>query len=152
MTCQCVRPCVSLTAVSHKTDVDSLLIALQMRTDVLKMEQKQKHLGVKNSADCNLKNYLRNFSYLNLENRLAISCKLSPHETICIKCQSLLSREIKEKQQIFLTHSNKPALTGIQCKGQKDRHTQSLRIKTSRTKTVPVDHYHSGRTINWQAE
>ena len=30
-----------------------------------------------------------------MENRLDISCKLSPDETICIKCQSLFSGEKK---------------------------------------------------------
>ena len=45
-----------------------------------------------NSAD----NKLIIFFLIFLENRFDISCKLSPKETICMKCQSLFSGEIKK--------------------------------------------------------
>ena len=50
-------------------------------------------LGKKISADDNLK-YL--FSYFPHNIGFDISCKLSPKETICMKCQSLFSGKIRK--------------------------------------------------------
>ena len=42
---------------------------------------------------------LKYFSYFYRKIGFAISCKLSPQETICMKCQSLFSGKNKKKYQ-----------------------------------------------------
>ena len=56
------------------------------------MSYQFKALQVKFSAD----NILKYFSYFSEKTDFDISCKLSPMETVCIKCQILFSRENKK--------------------------------------------------------
>ena len=57
----------------------------------------------KNSAD----NILKYFSYFSKKIGFDTSCKLSPKETICMKCQILFSRK-KKKKNISLSSAESP--------------------------------------------
>ena len=43
------------------------------------------------------------FSYFSQKAGFDISCKLSPVETICMKCQNLFSRESKKKKHFKMS-------------------------------------------------
>ena len=64
----------------------------------------------KNSAD----NILKYFSYFYQKTGFDISCKLSPVETICMKCQSLFSE--KDKKNVINLSSAESAQRVVKVK------------------------------------
>ena len=100
---RCFRSWTFFWALGHswvlvfKTDQHTLVNDHGLKTLVESIttgisSEQQKALWIKISVD----NFLKYVSYFFPENRIDISCKLSPVETICLKCLILFSGKNKK--------------------------------------------------------